>query len=926
MTGLVVCSVEEVNRFSPHDMHNRAWLYLGKDLEKREAVARRLGEEGLLSLGNRLHEVAERLRQPFLDFIADLGKMQTDQLGWWSSSCSWKIAGASDLFLLVCYQHLADHLIRARQTDDRPLLVVVEDSWLFRQLREVWTGKAEVEFRGTVPLWPACLRASVLGVAARVVWTVRLLKNYLLQTWFWKWQKTVTPPRTEIGIYSLPQARSLAEPDGWIDPYFGDLSTRLEQAGYSVCRFSPPEVGGFERALGERHQYLRPLVLYITVGGVVRAIFASWRPRWPSCPEVGGQPVHWLLLREWWKDRWRSSYFLFRVFFQCMLRFLETEQFAALIYPYENQPWEKMLVLSARARGMMTIGYYHSAGLGRFLLQYFHGVGEIDFLPLPDLIVTSGPYAHELLGTGGTPPDRLVMGGSLRFQYLWHYNEPVPTLSSGDPVRILVATPLNLALARHLLYALRRAFPDGGRAEGVEFAVKSHPMCPVSEESLRWPATIVAGTFEEAIRPCAVVISSGSSTGMEALAMGRRVLRYRSELLLDLDVAEFIGGEDIVDCGDHDLRAKIISVIQAPAQRPRGEWSESLKRVFAPVDDKVWLENVDRLARQHNRPQPQQDRAADLQPAKNASSVRPVAEEVMDASLTFSVVIPAYNAERFIVDALNSVARQTFTEYEIVVVDDGSKDGTSKQVRAWSADHQGIELRLLQQENKGIGQARNTGVRSATGTYVAFLDSDDIWMEQKLETVALRLARPLPAELICHDEWLEEAGHRPRRLTYGPHSTYKEILFKGNPLSTSATVVRRQKLLEVGGFSEDLRFNSVEDYDLWLRLARSGCRIEYVHEVLGTYRQHGQGITSKIEMHCEHYLNVLEAHFSGWQKKTPCYRYLMRRRRAAVLRGACRAFMQRGESREAQRFFLRALFEDPFSWKGWALGILNLVV
>lgn len=290
----------------------------------------------------------------------------------------------------------------------------------------------------------------------------------------------------------------------------------------------------------------------------------------------------------------------------------------------------------------------------------------------------------------------------------------------------------------------------------------------------------------------------------------------------------------------------------------------------------------------------------------------------------FSVVIPAYNADHFIRDALGSVSTQTITDYEIVVVDDGSQDGTVKLVKAWAADHPGIELRVLQQEHGGIGEARNAGVREAAGRYVAFLDADDIWMERKLEAVAKCLDDPRAAELICHDEWLDEHGIKTGRLTHGPYTTYRDLLFKGNTVSTSATVVQRSKLLEVGGFSTDLRFNSMEDYDLWLRLARSGCRIQYLHEVLGLYRLHGQGISSKIEMHYEHGLNVLETHFCEWPLKTPYFLYLMRRRRASMLRGAGRAFMKLGKHGKATKFLRQALCEDPLSWKTWATTALNL--
>lgn len=287
----------------------------------------------------------------------------------------------------------------------------------------------------------------------------------------------------------------------------------------------------------------------------------------------------------------------------------------------------------------------------------------------------------------------------------------------------------------------------------------------------------------------------------------------------------------------------------------------------------------------------------------------------------FSVVIPAYNAAEFVRLTLDSVGSQTFRDYEIIVIDDGSVDGTSTVVREWIAAHPDAAVKLRQQDNKGIGAARNAGLREASGDFVAFLDADDLWMPKKLEMMAGLLSKPNAPDVICHDQRLEGIGRMPRRLTHGPYTTYRDFLFKGNTLSTSATVVRRKKLLKVSGFSEDLRFNSAEDYDLWLRLAKSGCQIEYLHEVLGIFRRDGQGITTrKIEMHCENCLRVLQNHFQDWPAKTTYYRYLYRRRRAAMLRGACREFLYRGQQRDARRLWCKALVAEPLSVKTWALG------
>lgn len=286
----------------------------------------------------------------------------------------------------------------------------------------------------------------------------------------------------------------------------------------------------------------------------------------------------------------------------------------------------------------------------------------------------------------------------------------------------------------------------------------------------------------------------------------------------------------------------------------------------------------------------------------------------------FSIVIPAYNSSSFVRDALDSVAHQTQTDYEVIVVDDGSRDETSQFVIAWGRAHPEIPLKLLWQSNSGIGAARNTGIREANGEYVAFLDSDDLWLKPKLETVAKFLQQSSP-DLICHDELLAGNGRR-RRLRYGPYRTYRELLFKGNCLSTSATVVRKRVLEAVGRFSEDLRFNGAEDYELWLRLARAGARFEYLHEVLGIYRVHPKGITRNIDEHCQHQLNVVEAHFGALDSRRPADRWFLRKRRAKIFQGAGRAFLGLGEYSQARRYLRMAVSQDVFSWRAGILGLL----
>lgn len=597
MSRCRICTPGQLRRNHSDFGDSTPWVYLGKDLSKRASAGRVLGEFNRLHLGNRLHTVAERLRQPFLDFIGNLGRVQRDRLGWWASSCSWKNSSRSDLFLLACYLGVADELLYDLEGLDRRLVIVLEDPWLFSQLRDMYAERPGVQFHGSPVLWLKCLRAFVFGIGSRVVWSGRLLRQYVAQRWLWKWETCQLSNRPQIGLYSYPQDRCLNGTDGWTDPYLGNLDSILEKAGHSIVRFSPPEVGGYESALAKRSHYFAPLILWSTIPSFLRSLRASWRPVWPSITKIGGLPVRRLLLREWWLDRWRSSHFLFHLFFESFTTFLACSQIRLLIYPYENQPWERLLVLAARAQHVPTLGYQHGGGLAPFMLPYFYGEGEADWAPVPDMIVTSGVYSFELLAAGGVPRSRLTVGGSFRHEYLWSAREfPSVPLPSGR-VQILVAMPIDHDLTQHLLHSLRKAFPDGGASDGLEFIVKPHPMSAFEKQDLQWPAKVAVDSFDGALRCCAVVLYSGSGTGIEAWVMGRTVLRYRSELLLDADRMKFLDGNAVIDCGDEDLRKKLLAVRDAKQScRLSKELHDVLTHVVPPPDSDIWLQAVARFA------------------------------------------------------------------------------------------------------------------------------------------------------------------------------------------------------------------------------------------------------------------------------------------------------------------------------------------
>ena len=189
----------------------------------------------------------------------------------------------------------------------------------------------------------------------------------------------------------------------------------------------------------------------------------------------------------------------------------------------------------------------------------------------------------------------------------------------------------------------------------------------------------------------------------------------------------------------------------------------------------------------------------------------------MPESSMVSVIIPAWNAARTLPRAVDSVLAQTWAELEVIVVDDGSVDGTLNVLGGY-----GNQLRVVSQANGGPSSARNRGLSEARGQYVAFLDSDDHWLPEKLERQVALLDTRLEIGFCSTATTVVDSQGKPVRdwPCWNDRAALLETLFMQSALvsgSTSGVLARRELLLESGGFDEHLC--GFEDPDLWIRLA-----------------------------------------------------------------------------------------------------------
>ena len=196
-----------------------------------------------------------------------------------------------------------------------------------------------------------------------------------------------------------------------------------------------------------------------------------------------------------------------------------------------------------------------------------------------------------------------------------------------------------------------------------------------------------------------------------------------------------------------------------------------------------------------------------------------------------TVLIPAYNAKRTIGRALASVWHQNYPDMEVVVVDDGSSDGTGSEIHQM---HRG-NLRLFRLEkNRGECGAMNAGIEQARADYIAFLDADDEWLDDKLLTqIPILESHPGMSLVACGGESVNAEGEvfdtfGLETSAYSPHEFWRGLLVKSYIVKPTV-VARRAKLLEVGGFDETLKISG--DQDMWIRLALAG-EVGFVPQVL----------------------------------------------------------------------------------------------
>ncbi len=288
-----------------------------------------------------------------------------------------------------------------------------------------------------------------------------------------------------------------------------------------------------------------------------------------------------------------------------------------------------------------------------------------------------------------------------------------------------------------------------------------------------------------------------------------------------------------------------------------------------------------------------------------------------------SVVIPTYNRADFLMQAIKSVRTQSFTDYELIVVDDGSTDHTIALLEPLIERK---EIRYVFQQNQGESAARNTGVRMAQGKYIAFLDSDDLFMPEKLEKQVVCLETALDIGIVHSgyskfDDAGNDLGYRDTSHLSG--WVYPQILLEWSVLiAVPAVMVRSSVLAEVGGFDEIMIH--APDLDLWRRIAMH-YRFGVIPEMLSKVRKHPGNVSRHLTKTADGFEFYLKKAFNDDPSLSPS---LKRKAMARMYTNVGLSLLADGNLTEmgiARQCSFQSIFQWPFYPRAYATIIFSFL-
>lgn len=285
-----------------------------------------------------------------------------------------------------------------------------------------------------------------------------------------------------------------------------------------------------------------------------------------------------------------------------------------------------------------------------------------------------------------------------------------------------------------------------------------------------------------------------------------------------------------------------------------------------------------------------------------------------------SIIIPCFNQGHYLSEALISVINQTFTDWEAIVVDDGSEDET-RQVTTQFNDSR---IRYIFQENRGLSAARNVGIRAAGSEIIALLDADDIWREDYLQTVKATFDNyPEAIAVYCGFTYIDSDGNQigvPQHREVPPDE-FSSVILQKNWLVPSSVVFQKQMVEKVDYFDEDLQ--AVEDWDMWVKMSRHGPFVG-IPLIMVKYRLHDSNMSKDPYLMVSSHLQIIRNNYGAPDGNPAEWSALKRMSYRCFFNQSAERYLVHGDLNQGAKYFLDMLAISPEN--GFKMGVWRSLI
>jgi glycosyltransferase involved in cell wall biosynthesis len=273
--------------------------------------------------------------------------------------------------------------------------------------------------------------------------------------------------------------------------------------------------------------------------------------------------------------------------------------------------------------------------------------------------------------------------------------------------------------------------------------------------------------------------------------------------------------------------------------------------------------------------------------------------------MSVSIIMPAFNVEKFVSDAINSVLNQTYKNFELIIIDDGSKDNTLKVVCSFDDKR----IKVLKQENLGVSKARNAGINKSQNKYIAFIDSDDKWHPKKLENFINNISENNIGIYHSNVILFDENGKDLSKYNYSEPISLdndRDLILIYDFIVLSSVIIPKKVLTEFNGFAEDL--NGTEDWDLWIKITRR-YNIYKIEEYDTFYRVNPNGLSKNRKLFLLEEYKVIQRHLLLKNVDN----YIKNKALWVWYRKNFYYWLKAYNPTKSIIFFLKMLYSDPFN-------------